>query len=903
MRRLPVVCLIVAGLLSGVAQGQTAEQLRMLQSLPPAQQAELLETLTGDGQQTVQQRQPALPPLVMDRTLGSGEPQDLTPRVRPGATIVVRLSLDDELPRRELDTILEELPQRLSDMIGSSVHEIGRDGVLVIDAYYAIPLAGLTAAEAAVRIGAEPDFSPFEVQVTLLPLTETGPDSLERFGYKLFAGLPTSFAPATDIPVPADYVIGPGDTVRLQLFGAENALYTLVVNRDGVLQLPEAGPVVVAGMQFEQMRDELSRRLREQILGVEVSITLGELRSIRVFVLGDAQTPGSYTISGLSTITHALYLSGGVTEQGSLRNVQLKRNGRTVRSLDLYRLLLQGDTRDDLRLKPGDAVFVPPVGETVAISGEVVRPAIYELRGENTVGEVIELAGGLLPSAFPRQVSLQRIDSDAGRLVFDVDVSTRSGLTTAVRDGDILSVLPVLEVMDGAVELSGHVNRPGAREYRPGMRILDVLPDSEALRPQADLHYVLIAREQGPERRLGLISADLAAAWAGDAAANVPLAERDEIIAFGIDPGRAERIEPLLERLRLQSRSGDPSPEVRVGGRIVAAGDYPLEPGMRVSGLLRAGGGLQEAAYTLQAELARYDIVGGEALQTDLLSIDLAGVLAGEAGADLPLQSYDHLIIKEIPQWQDQESVELVGEVRFPGTYLLQRGETLTSVLERAGGLTDLAFAAGSVFVREELKRREQEQIENLASRLEADIVTFSLRSLQTDTDALQTLSIGQSLLEQLRQTRATGRLVIDVDDVVAHPGDPVYDIVMRDGDRLYIPEQTQEVTVLGEVQYATSHIFEPGLSRDDYISRSGGLTQKADRKRIYVVRANGAVLSGEGSRWFKRKNVEEIRTGDTIVVPLDADRIGSLALWTSISQIVYQLALAAASANAIGVF
>ena len=902
MRCLPVACLIV-GLLSGVAHGQTAEQLRMLQSLPPGQQAELLETLTGDGQQSVQQTPQALPPLVMDRTLGSIEPEDTTPRVGPGSTIVMRLSLDEELPQRDRDALVEELPERLSDMIGSSVHEISRDGILVIDEYYAIPLAGLSAGEAAVRIGAEPDFSPFEVRVTLLPLTKTGPESLERFGYKLFAGVPTSFAPATDIPVPADYVIGPGDTIRLQLFGAENAIYSLVVNRDGVLQLPEAGPVVVTGMQFEQMRDELSRRLREQIMGVEVSITLGELRSIRVFVLGDAQTPGSYTVSGLSTITHALYLSGGITEQGSLRNVQLKRDGRNVRSLDLYRLLLQGDTRDDLRLKPGDAVFVPPVGETVAISGEVVRPAIYELRGESTVGEAIELAGGLLPSAFPRQDNLQRIAPDAGRLVFDVDVTTRSGLNTAVRDGDILSVLPVLEVMEGAVELSGHVSRPGPREYRPGMRILDVMPDSKVLRPQADLHYVLIAREQGPDRRLVLISADLAAAWAGDAAENVLLAERDEIIAFGIDPGRAERIEPLLETLRLQSRSGEPSPEVRVGGRIAAEGDYPLEPGMRVSDLVRAGGGLQEAAYTLQAELARYDIVGSEVRQTDLLSIDLAGVLADEPGADLPLQSYDHLIIKEIPQWQDQESVELVGAVRFPGTYPLKRGETLTSVLSRAGGLTDLAFSAGSVFVREDLKRREQEQIEILASRLEADIVTFSLRSLQTDADALQTLSIGQSLLEQLRQTRATGRLVINVDDVIANPGDPVYDIVMRDGDRLYIPEQTQEVTVLGEVQYATSHIFEPGLSRDDYISRSGGLTQKADRKRIYVVRANGAVLSGEGSRWFRRKDAVDIRVGDTIVVPLDADRIGSLALWTSISQIVYQLALTAAAGKAVGVF
>lgn len=435
------------------------------------------------------------------------------------------------------------------------------------------------------------------------------------------------------------------------------------------------------------------------------------------------------------------------------------------------------------------------------------------------------------------------------------------------------------------------------------MRIRDVLPDSQSLRPQADLNYVLVARELGADRRLQLMSVDLAAAWAGESQENLLLAERDKIIVFGIGPDRAERIAPLLETLRMQSRSGEPSAEVRIGGRVTAAGEYPLEPDMRVSDLLRAAGGLQEAAYTLQAELARYDIVGEQSRQTDLLSIDLAAVLAGGRDADVRLQSYDHLIVKEIPQWQEQESVELEGEVRFPGTYLLKRGETLSAVLTRAGGLTDLAFADGSLFVREDLKRREQEQIENLASRLEADIVSFSLRSLQTDADAVQTLSIGQSLLQQLRETEASGRLVIDVANVLANPDDPVYDIVMRDGDRLFIPGQTQEVTVLGEVQYATSHIYEPGLGRAAYISRSGGLTQKADRKRIYVVRANGAVLSGEGSRWFKRSNSVEIRPGDTIVVPLDADRIGSLALWTSVSQIIYQLGLAAASANAVGIF
>ncbi len=714
--------------------------------------------------------------------------------------------------------------------------------------------------------------------------------------------MPTTFAPATDIPVPTDYVVGPGDTVIVQLFGTENERHELAVTRDGQLNVPGIGPVSVTGLTFAGLRSELQTRIREQMIGVTSSVTLGELRSIRIFVLGDAVRPGSYTVSGLSTMTNALFVSGGVNEQGSLRRIQLKRNGRTVQTLDLYRFLLSGDTREDARLQPGDAIFIPPLGKTIAVGGEVLRPAIYELRNEKTVAEALELAGGLLPTALAASARLERIGADARRSVIDIDLGTRSGSGARVSNGDVLWVEPVIDELDGAVRLTGHVQRPGIREYRPGLRLTDVLPSGTELRPSADINYVLIRRERGPQRFIELFSADLEQAWAlRGSSADPLLAVRDEVIVFRTEPGRAERIEPLLDQLRLQSRSGEPAKEVVVGGRINAEGTYPLEEGMRISDLVRAGGGLQEAAYTLQAELTRYDVNGGESRETDLVNVNLDAVLAGDPAADLPLQAHDYLIIKEIPQWQVQESIDITGEVRFPGTYILQRGETLSSVLQRAGGLTDLAFPQGSVFVRDELKRREQEQIENLASRLEADIVAFSLQSLQTDTNAAQALSIGQSLLEQLRETRATGRLVINVKEILA--GTASMDIVLRDGDRLLIPKQTQEVTVLGEVQYVTSHIFEPGLTRDDYIRRSGGLTEKADRQRIYVVRASGAVLSGERSRWFQRPESTEIQPGDTIVAPLDADRMSSLALWTNVSQIVYQLALAAASANAVGVF
>ena len=278
---------------------------------------------------------------------------------------------------------------------------------------------------------------------------------------------------------------------------------------------------------------------------------------------------------------------------------------------------------------------------------------------------------------------------------------------------------------------------------------------------------------------------------------------------------------------------------VRVGGQVRAPGEYPLEPGMRISDLLRAGGGLSEAAYATDAELTRYTVVNGEYRETELVTVNLASVLRGDAAADLAVGPYDYLNIKEVSRWRGEESVTIRGEVVFPGTYPIRRGEKLSSLLARAGGLTDLAFPEGSVFTRVEIQEREREQLEVLAQQHRAR----SCRRVRVRIRApATTITAGQSLIGQLRNAVATGRWVIRLDELVA--GDAAADVVLKDGDQLLVPDERQEVTVLGEVQYATSHVYEPALGRDDYINRSGGLSQRADKKRIYVVRANGEVVA-----------------------------------------------------------
>jgi protein involved in polysaccharide export with SLBB domain len=274
------------------------------------------------------------------------------------------------------------------------------------------------------------------------------------------------------------------------------------------------------------------------------------------------------------------------------------------------------------------------------------------------------------------------------------------------------------------------------------------------------------------------------------------------------------------------------------------------------------------------------------------MQVNLAALTRGDLGADFILEPYDYLSIREVPRWQQQQSVTLRGEVVFPGEYQIRQGETLSSVLRRAGGLTDLAFPEGSVFTREELRARERAQVETLARRVENDLAALSL----SDPDSSEAIGVGQTLVTQLRTTQATGRLVIRLSDLIAGRADS--DILLKDGDQLLVPDVSQEVTVLGEVQYATSHIYAMDRFRDDYISMSGGLTQRADDDRVYVVRANGEVLAETGSRWFRRASEVEIRPGDTIVAPLDVDRVSPLARWSQITQVIYNLAIAAAAVN-----
>jgi len=802
-----------------------------------------------------------------------------------------------------LQPISDAEKRQLNDMMDlirlHNPYRLSHDGVLTLPGFPGVPLLGLTEDLASLRLQSEIAFRKVEIRVTRLPLKKTGAEGLRAFGYDLFNHSPSTFAPVTNVPVPSDYSLGPGDQLLVQLYGNQNRTVPLTVQRDGVVNFPEIGPIHVSGQLFSVVKSSIEARVARQMTGVQASVSMGDTRSIRVFVLGEVRQPASYTVSGLGTITSALYAAGGVKTIGSLRHIQLKRQGVVVRTLDLYDMLIRGDTQDDSKLLPGDSIFVPPVGATVSVDGEVRRPAIYEITDGATVAEAIGLAGGLTSQADRISATITRIDDAQRRIVLPVDMSTQGG-RIALRNGDVVRLNRLRPTLDSGIQVQGHVYTQGAVAYRDGMRLTDVIHSVDELQPNADIHYLLIRRETPPDRRISVVSADLDAALrAPGSAVDVTLMPHDRITVFDLSSGRDRIIRDLMIDLSIQGTAGTPSSVVRVDGRVKVPGEYPLETNMTVADLVRAGGGLADEAYGATAELTRYQVSQDGVRTTQLIQIDLAGALQGRPNANVALQAFDFLSVKEVPEWNSQESVTLRGEVRFPGKYSIRRGETLTSVIGRAGGLTDYAFPEGSVFSREELRRREQEQMDMLAARMQRDLSLLALQATAANqSGGAAALSVGQALLSQLRGEKAVGRLVIDLPRAMRSSRGSPADVILRNGDELIVPRFQQEVTVIGEVQNATSHLFSPGFGRDDYISLSGGTTNRADRSKIYVVRANGSVVASSGSRWFQVGSREQIKPGDTVVVPLDAERMPALPFWQAVTGIVYNVAIAAAAVH-----
>ena len=707
-----------------------------------------------------------------------------------------------------------------------------------------------------------------------VPLKRFGSDLFVDRGLSSMARGSSSVDTPLDVPLGPDYVVGPGDTLTINMWGGMTQSLVRVIGRDGQILLPEAGSLQVAGLPLQRAGDLIEGALKQQYRNAQVSVTVSRLRSVRVYVVGDVQRPGGYDISSLATPLSALYSAGGPTAVGSLRVVRHYRGQKLIEDVDLYDFLLHGLQKGSARFESGDTLQVPPAGPQVAVSGAVKRPAIYELKpGESTLASVLDDAGGVTAAASLSHITIERIDANRQRET--VTLKTAGGQdpqadraaidTFAVRDGDRIYIAPILPYSERAIYLQGHVVRPGRLPYSDGMKLSDVLRSYQDMLPEPSAHGEIV-RLMPPDFHAETIAFNVPEVLIGNA--NLTLQPFDTIRIFG--------------------RYEVDTPNVTIHGEVLRPGTYPLSKGMTAAQLVQMAGGFKRDALLDSADLTSYLIEGGNRVDGKLATIHIGAAVNGtEPNVDVPLKPGDILTIHQITGWNEiGQSVTIKGQVKFPGSYGFQEGERLSSVLRRAGGMRDTAYPEGAVLIREQVREVEENSRQELIRQIETNSAAARLGPAVGTGDTGDTLRLIQSQQEQavaqLKSHPATGRMVIhitaDIDSWANTPADPE----LRRGDELTIPKRPGFVLVTGQVYNATALTFAPGKTAAWYLSHAGGTNSTANRKEIFIIRANGSVVGRHSGGWFDPDVLStRFDPGDVVVVPQKI--IGASLLWRNL--------------------
>jgi protein involved in polysaccharide export with SLBB domain len=725
---------------------------------------------------------------------------------------------------------------------------------------------------------------------TQIPNTQA---RLKRFGSEVFLKRETITAtrlggstsvPSLDVPIGPDYVIGPGDGLSIDLWGGLSQTFTRVVDRDGHLTLPEAGEVQVAGLTLERAQSAIAHALQQQYRNAQVSVTVAALRSVRVYVVGDVEMPGAYDVSSLATPLSALYAAGGPTAAGSLRVLRHYRGKQLVGEVDLYDFFLHGVRANDDRLEAGDTLLVPTAGPQVAVSGAVRRPAIYELKDEQTLDAVLADAGGLTVAAALGHITVERIDAHQHRETVTVDGGDDASSKLAaftVKDGDRVRVAPIVPYSERVIYLEGHVVRPGRAAYRDGMKLNDVLHSYQDLLPEpADRGEIV--RLTPPDLHPETIEF------------NVP----DVLIG-----NETLTLEPF-DTIRIFSRYEVDAPRVTVSGEVLRPGSYPLSQGMTAAQLVRMAGGFRRDALLDDADLMSYRVQNGTRVLGERTDVRIGDAVKGVSGSDAVLKAGDVLTIHQITGWNDiGESVTIEGEVAHPGSYGFKDGEHLSDVLRRAGGFRETAYPEGAVLTRPEVRDLEEKSREQLIRQIETNSAAARLAPNLASGSQGGTVQLieaqEQQVVARLRSAPAIGRLVIHITaDIDSWAGTPA-DIEVRKGDVLKIPKRPGFVLVSGQVYNTTAITFAPNRSAGWYLSRAGGSTAAADRKEVFIIRANGSVVGRRSGGWGSSVLDTKLEPGDVVVVPQKI--IGAGLFWRNLllgAQAASSIAITAGIAN-----
>jgi protein involved in polysaccharide export with SLBB domain len=775
---------------------------------------------------------------------------------------------------------------------------------------------------------------------------------LERFGEDVFRnGTGNLDDLPMDVPAGPDYIVGPGDGLTINLTGGVSQRLRRVVDREGRVTLPEVGAVEVAGHNLGDVQHLVRTVLRSQFRDLDVDVSLSRIRTVRVYVVGDIERPGAYDVSSLSTPLNALYAAGGPTSGGSLRVVEHYRNKQLVQQVDLYDLLLHGVTGTMQRLEAGDTIEVPPLTGLVTVEGMVRRPAIYELNGEKSLAEVLQLAGGVLPSGTLRHVDVERVENHENRTMLRLDIPESNNQVQVaqaledfkVQDGDKIKITPILPYADKTVYLDGYVSRPGKFAYREGMKVTDLIRSYKDLLPEPSTQHAEIIRLAQPDNTPVVLAFNLGDALAGKdqdivlkpfdtvrvfskydfedppiititgevrypgdhltngvphlrdavylAGGITPDARLDDVQIYrktsdgklqviGVNLAKAlageEKYDVILEpkdRVFVYRDLNKVDPAmVTVEGEVAHPGKYPLGEDMTAAQLVRLAGGFKRGAYTEQADLTRYEVEQGTKLVSDRIKVPIARAMRGEEDSDVRLRDGDVLSIGQISDWQDVgATIQVKGEVAHPGGYGIEPGERLSSIIARAGGFLPTAYTYGAVFERGELREMEEKNRADLIERIQAEARQVKIVPEMDQDDQAQAKGAVlqyKKMIDNLEKTPPAGRLVIHVSADMKRWANTPADIQVRAGDTIYIPKRPGMVVVDGAVYNPTGITYKPGKDTHWYLQQAGGPTTMADRKGIFVIRADGSVVGGAGGMFKSGVGSVELRPGDMVVVP-----------------------------------
>lgn len=704
---------------------------------------------------------------------------------------------------------------------------------------------------------------------------------MERFGANLFR-LPSESSGEMDMPAGLDYVIGPGDGLTVDFWGSVSRRLRVVVDREGRIPLPESGSIAVVGKTLREAQDAIERTLRTQYKTVNVDVSVSRIRSVRIYVVGDVAHPGAYNLSALSTALNALYAAGGATPRGSLRNVKHYRGEKLVGQVDLYDLLLHGVRGDVERMEPGDTILIPPVGPQVYISGMVRRPAIYELRSETTLAQALDLAGGVLVAGDLREIKVERTVAHEHRVMLSVqlpssaDAKAIEGVLNAFKmeDGDKVSIASITLYSNQAVYLDGHVIRPGKYPFRQGMTATDLIGSYASLLPEPAQNAELI-RLKAPDMHPEVMEFDLPKVLSGET----------RIV-----------LQPF-DTVRINGRYQYDAPRVSIFGEVLRPGEYPMSEGMSAADLLRLAGGFSRSAYRDTVDLSSYSIVGGKKIASDHRLIEIQRALDGAQDTDVRLKPGDVLTIRQISGWDEiGSSVQVAGEVHHVGTYGIQTGERLSSVLRRADGFRESAYPAGVVLTRVQVRDYEVKARDALVRRIESATPTASSATGEAAAMSAAFVSQQQAIVKRLREQPVMGRLVIHITSDISKWENTPADIEMRPGDTLMVPKIPNFVAVSGQVNSPSAITYTPRKSAAWYLKRAGGPTEFANAKNAFIVRADGSVIGRSSSGlWSGSILSSAMRPGDTIVLPEKI--LSDNPVWRNLlntAQITSSLAIAA---------